>query len=86
MLLVDDGMNATDIDRTRIFFKTLTAYAENHAVLVVSHQPRTLLRADYVYVLEASGIVEAGTPVGLLQRDREFASLISADTVATCTA
>ena len=86
VLLVDEGMNATDIDITRIFFKTLTAYAENHAVLVVSHQPRTLLRADYVYVLEASGIVEEGTPESLLQRDRKFASLISADTVATCTA
>lgn len=79
VLLVDEGMNAVDVEIARIFFKSLAEYAKDHAVLVVSHQPRTLLRADYVYVLAASGMVEEGAPEDLLARNQSFASLISAD-------
>jgi ATP-binding cassette subfamily B protein len=78
VLLVDEGINAVDVEISRVFFRTLAEYAEDHAVLVVSHQPRTLLKADYVYVLETSGVVEEGAPENLLAKGQEFASLILA--------
>ena len=82
VLLVDEGMNALDIETGRIFLETLKEYAADHAVLVVSHQLRTLLNADYIYMLEASGVVAEGTPEDLLAWNSEFAALIAADTVA----
>ena len=82
VLLIDEGMNAVDLELAQIFSTTVTEYAKTHAVFIVSHQPRTLLRADYVYVLEASGIVEEGVPGDLLERHSAFAELISADSAA----
>ena len=82
VLLIDEGMNAVDLEIAQIFSTTVTEYAKKHAVFIVSHQPRTLLRADYVYVLEASGIVEEGVPGDLLERHSAFAELISADSAA----
>jgi ATP-binding cassette subfamily B protein len=79
VLLVDEGMNAVDAEIAQVFFKTLTEYAKDHAVLVVSHQPRTLLRSDYVYLIQAGAIAEHGTPSELLARESEFANLIAAD-------
>ena len=79
MLLVDEGMNAVDAEIAQVFFKALTNYANDHAVLVVSHSPRTLLRADHVYLMKDGTIAEHGSPAELLALDSEFASLISAN-------
>ncbi|MFC1639558.1 peptidase domain-containing ABC transporter [Gemmatimonadota bacterium] len=79
VLLIDEGMNAVDLEIFQIFSTTVTEYAKEHAVFFVSHQPRTLLRADHVYVLEASRIVEEGAPEALLELGSAFSELISAD-------
>ncbi len=82
VLLVDEGMNAVDAEISQLFSKTLRTHAGDHAVLIVSHQPRTLLTADFVYVLETGRIAEAGAPDELMGADSAFASLILADATA----
>jgi ATP-binding cassette subfamily B protein len=79
VLLVDEGINAVDAETAQVFFKTLRSYANDHAVLVVSHNSRTLLAADYVYLMQNGTIVEQGPPTELLARDSEFTTMISTE-------
>ena len=76
VLLVDEGMNTADVETARAMMRTLTAYARDHAVLVVSHQLRTLLHADYLYVMGRDGVIEEGVPRDLLTGPTEFRRLV----------
>ncbi|MCH8936716.1 MAG: peptidase domain-containing ABC transporter [Gemmatimonadetes bacterium] len=76
VLLVDEGMNTADVETARAMMRTLTAYARDHAVLVVSHQLRTLLHADYLYVMGQGGVIEEGVPRDLLTGPTEFRRLM----------
>ena len=76
VLLVDEGINTADVETARAMMRTLTAYAQDHAVLVVSHQLRTLLHADYLYVMGRGGVIEEGVPRDLLARPTEFRRLV----------
>ena len=76
VLLVDEGMNTADVETARAMMRTLTAYARDHAVLVVSHQLRTLLHADYLYVMGQGGVIEEGVPRDLLAGPTEFRRLM----------
>ncbi len=86
ILLVDEGMNAVDMVTAQLFAKTLSAYSKTHAVLVVSHQPRTLLLADYIYLLGPSGIEEQGSPQDLVNQETNFAAMVRSDRIARRTA
>jgi len=79
VLLVDEGINAVDVETSQIIFSVLERYAKDHAVLLVSHQPRFLLKADHIYVLADGGISESGKPDTLLSSNSKFATLVSAD-------
>lgn len=85
-LIIDEGINAVDAELAQVFVKTVTGYAKDHAVLLVSHQPRALLLADYVYLMEDGTIAEHGSRTDLLTRETKFAALISADSAAMCPA
>jgi ATP-binding cassette subfamily B protein len=76
VLLVDEGINTADVETARAMMRTLTAYARDHAVLVVSHQLRTLLHADYLYVMGQGGVIEEGIPRDLLAGPTEFKRLV----------
>jgi ABC-type multidrug transport system fused ATPase/permease subunit len=86
VLLIDEGINAVDAELAEVFYKTVTSYSLDHAVLLVSHQPRALLRADFVYLMDDGTIAEQGGPGDLLARDTKFAALFSADSAAMCPA
>lgn len=75
VLIVDEGINAIDVHVVGLIFRTLRAYARDHAVLLISHNLRTLLRADRLYLLEEGRITEAGAPAELLERAGRFRAL-----------
>ena len=76
VLLIDEGLSTVDGETASGIFSTLSGYSKQHAVLVVSHQLSTLLRADYVYVLGCGRVVEEGAPRDLLGRQTEFSRLL----------
>jgi len=51
VLIVDEGVNGVDASLAPLVRDALIAYAENHAVLIISHEPRTLGLANAVYSL-----------------------------------
>lgn len=75
VLVVDEGINAVDVDVAALVFRTLAEYAKEHAVLLISHNLGTLMRAEHLYVLEGGRIAESGTPAALRERDGRFRRL-----------
>jgi ATP-binding cassette subfamily B protein len=83
VLLVDEGMNAVDFEIARILTRALIRYATDHAVLVVSHSPQTLLQAGYIYVLREGTIAAHGEPADLLAGSPDFATFFPVDSAVT---
>ncbi len=75
VLVVDEGINAVDVHVAGLVFGTLTAYAREHSVLLISHNLRTLLRADHLSLLEDGAVTESGAPAELLASDGRFREL-----------
>ena len=51
VLVVDEGINAVDASLAPLVHQALLAYAGEHAVLLISHDSRTVSMADVVYTL-----------------------------------
>lgn len=83
VLIMDEGINAIDVQISGMILRTLTRYAREHAVLLISHNLRTLLGADRVYLLEGGTIVESGNPSELLDRPGRFRELWELQETAT---
>lgn len=66
VLIVDEGINAIDVHTASLVLDTLARYAREHAVLLITHNLRTLLLADFVYLLENGVVSESGAPEQLL--------------------
>lgn len=75
MLIMDEGMNAVDAEIETLIFTILRAYAQHHAVFLISHNLRMLAKTDVIYLLENGMIVGNGNPRDLLQSNRRFQTL-----------
>jgi ABC-type multidrug transport system fused ATPase/permease subunit len=73
VLIVDEGLNALDLETSLLVHSFIRYYAANHAVLIVSHDPSVLMGTDYLYVLRAGLIHEEGLPSALANRDGTWA-------------
>jgi ATP-binding cassette subfamily B protein len=62
VLVMDEGMNAIDWSTAEMVFRLLRLYAREHAVLLISHNPATVRRADLLYVLSDGSIIDEGRP------------------------
>lgn len=77
ILILDEGISAVDVEIENFVFGLLRRYAERNAVLVISHNLRTIIKTDYVYVLEDGVISESGVPAELVQKKSNFRKLWS---------
>jgi len=75
VLVVDEGINAIDVETAALVFGTLAGYAREHAVLLISHNLRTLLRADRIYLLEDGRVADGGDPRELMETHDRFRHL-----------
>ena len=66
VLLVDEGVSGTDVALTELMVAALLHYGREHAVLLVSHDPRILARTDHLAMLSGGRIVAEGSPIELL--------------------
>ncbi len=82
ILLVDEGLQSADVEISRMILDTLREYAESHAVLIISHDLRVLLRTDYLYLLEGGTIRDHAPPSELFDRDPGFRELCASQLVS----
>ncbi|MCA9731686.1 MAG: peptidase domain-containing ABC transporter [Deferribacteres bacterium] len=75
VLIVDEGINAIDAEMEYLVFATLKAYSRQHAVLLISHNLRTLAKTDTLYLLENGQIAATGKPTELLKSSKRFQKL-----------
>jgi len=62
LLIIDEGFSAIDQDMQFFMFSLLKKYAENHAILLISHNPQILFWSDYVYMFRDKKITVHGKP------------------------
>lgn len=58
LLILDEGLNAMDRGLRATVFDLIAAYAAAHAVLMISHDPDALARADSVYLMSGGTVSE----------------------------
>jgi ABC-type bacteriocin/lantibiotic exporter with double-glycine peptidase domain len=60
LLVVDEGVNAVDAEMADIAHRALRWYSVEHAVLLISHNPRTVEIADRSYLLRDGRAIDIG--------------------------
>jgi len=76
-LIIDEGFSAMDVEIENLIFNTLKEYVKDHAVMIITHNLRTISLTDFVYILANGSIAESGKPEHLLQDESShFRSLI----------
>ena len=69
VVIIDEGFCAMDTEMENLIFNTLREYVIDHAVLIITHNLRTISKTDFVYILENGVIIESGNPANLMQHD-----------------
>lgn len=75
ILIIDEGLNAVDIEIENLIFKILSHYVINHAVLINTHNLRVIRKCDYLYVMKDGKIVQQGSPNEMLENEGYFKSV-----------
>jgi ABC-type bacteriocin/lantibiotic exporter with double-glycine peptidase domain len=60
VLILDEAANAIDPLLSTILSRCIGDYSKEHAVCVITHDPRIAKEAGYVYVMDAGRIVHEG--------------------------
>lgn len=89
VLLLDEWTQGLDAVTERAIESALPKLTDGRTVLMVAHRTSTVMRADYVAVMDNGTVVEYGTPSELLAQGGAFSRLVgtsvkraSGDTVA----
>ncbi|KAF2458442.1 heavy metal tolerance protein [Lineolata rhizophorae] len=75
IILLDEATAALDTDTEEHIQKQLTTLAEGRTVLVIAHRLSTITRADQILVLEKGKVVERGTHLELLAKNKRYANM-----------
>jgi ABC-type bacteriocin/lantibiotic exporter with double-glycine peptidase domain len=74
VLIVDEGLNAMDMELASLVLRLLRAYSREHAVLLISHNPALISWADRAYSLRDGRITaRVAAPLTLLTDARATA-------------
>ncbi|MCH8475029.1 MAG: ABC transporter ATP-binding protein/permease [Opitutales bacterium] len=76
ILLLDEPTSAVEPESERVIQESLYALMKNRTVLLSSHRPSLLQKADRIIYLEKGQIREQGTHFDLLQSDGSYARMM----------
>ena len=65
LLIIDESLNAIDVELDCAVASIVSDWAREHAVLLITHNLESLLRTDYIYLLHQGRIAEEGEPENL---------------------
>lgn len=75
ILIIDEGLNALDLDIEDLVLSIISMYAVKHAILISTHNLRIMKKTSFLYVLNDGKIVQKGIPSALLHDPGYFRSV-----------
>ena len=75
ILILDESLSGIDIELEALIHKVLFNYSGNHVVLIITHNLKTILKSDYVYLLEHGKVIQHGEPQNLITSQGNFRNL-----------
>jgi ATP-binding cassette, subfamily B, bacterial len=75
LLLLDEATSSLDAESERVVQAALEVAMHGRTTIVIAHRLATVQRADRIFVLDAGGIVDAGTHAELVARGGLYARL-----------
>ncbi len=75
LLILDEATSSIDTHSERLIQHGIEAIAKETTVIVIAHRLSTVVRADYIYVLQRGRIVEEGTYQDLLHKNGHFSRM-----------
>lgn len=83
ILILDEAMSSMDSASEEEIIKNIRGFQKEMTIIVVSHRLSTVMKAERVYFLKNCGEMVISTAEGLLERDREFYNIFSAQTISS---
>jgi ATP-binding cassette subfamily B (MDR/TAP) protein 1 len=80
ILLLDEATSALDSQSESLIRGALEKAKEGRTTITITHRLNTIVKADWIYVLEQGTIVEEGTHTELMARGGRYHSLFVAST------
>jgi len=72
VVIFDESTSALDVHTEAKLFADLHTYLAERTVITIAHRLSTIERAEYIYVLEAGTIADAGTPEELMSKEESY--------------
>jgi ATP-binding cassette subfamily B multidrug efflux pump len=83
ILVLDDAFSSVDTQTEELILEHLTTYLADMTMLIISHRPSTIRRADSIVVLDKGTIVERGTHDELISRQGRYYDIIRKELLAS---
>ncbi len=75
ILILDEAASALDAESERLVQEAIEKLQGGRTILVVAHRLSTVMKANYIYVIERGSIVESGTREQLMAMNGRFRQL-----------
>lgn len=76
LLILDEATSALDTYSERLIQSAIENITKETTVIAVAHRLSTIVRADYIYLLKDSFIIEEGTYSELIQKNGRFKKMV----------
>lgn len=83
ILVLDDAFSSVDTQTEEQILEHLTTYVNDMTMLIISHRPSTIRRADSIVVLDQGTIVERGTHDELIAKKGRYYDIIRKELLAS---
>lgn len=80
ILLLDEATSALDSQSESLIRDALEKAKKGRTTITITHRISTIIKADWIYVMEQGAIVEEGTHSELMAREGRYRSLFVAST------